>query len=84
MRRFTVHPKTIRAASCPGEGYRYLTKHGIGPGTLPRDVTLLKSEDLPNYFTAIYLDRFLTKDELDRYDIYPEWIQDEKDIWGRR
>lgn len=84
MRQFRVNPKYVKASrEYPGEGYRYLTKHGIGPGTLPKDVTLLKVEDLPNYFTAIYLDRFLTKDELDYYDIYPEWIQKEEDIWGK-
>lgn len=83
MRKFTVSPKYIKASrEYPGEGYRYLTKHGIGPGTLPKDVTLLKVEDLPNWYTAIYLDRFLTKDELDFYDIYPEWIQKEEDIHG--
>jgi hypothetical protein len=88
MRKFRVAPKYIKAStfengqSYPGEGYRYLTKHGIGPGTLPKDVTLLKVEDLPNWYTAIYLDRFLTKEELEYYDIYPEWIQDESDIHG--
>ena len=83
MRKFTVSPKYVKASrEYPGEGYRYLTKHGTGPGTLPKDVTLLKSEDLPHWFTAIYLDRFLTSKELKQYDIYPEWIQKEEDIWG--
>lgn len=54
------------------KGYLYLTKHGIGPGTLPRDVNLLKSKELSRYITAIWLDRFLTTKELDYYDIYPE------------
>lgn len=56
--------------------YRYITKHGIGPGTLPKDVVLVDWEDLPNYKTAIYLDRPLTTKELYYYDIYPEYIQE--------
>lgn len=60
----------------PGEGYRYITKHGLGPGTLPKDCELLKFEDLPNFKTAIWLDRFLTDEELKKYDIYPEHIQE--------
>ena len=54
------------------DGYMYLTKHGLGPGTLPKDVHLLKAKDLPHYMTAIWLDRFLTTDELKKFDIYPE------------
>lgn len=56
--------------------YRYITKHGIGPGTLPKDVNLVKWEDLDNYRTAIWTDRFLTTQELEDYDIYPETIQE--------
>ena len=55
--------------------YRYVTKHGLGPGMMPKDVTLIRSEDLDNYKTAVYIDRPLSKEELDYYDIYPEWIQ---------
>ena len=61
-----------RNASKP---YRYVTKHGIGPGTLPKDVNLIDSEDIDNYKTAIYLDRPLSAEELSYYDIYPETIQ---------
>lgn len=58
--------------------YRYITKHGIGPGTIPKDVELIKWEDLPNYRTAIYVNRPLTTNELEAYDIYPEHIQESK------
>jgi hypothetical protein len=58
-----------RDSSCP---YWYITKNGIGPGTLPRDVKLGKVKDLPNYYTAIWIDRPLSTDELKYYDIYPE------------
>lgn len=60
------------------KGYRYVTLHGLGPGTLPKDAKLLDWEDLPNYKTAIYLDRPLTTEELKFYDIKPEWIQESK------
>lgn len=62
--------------------YKYITKHGIGPGTLPKDVNLVKWEDLDNYYTAIWTDRFLTTQELKDYDIYPESIQNIEDIPG--
>ena len=52
--------------------YLYLTKHGLGPGTLPKDVTLIDSKELSPYITAIWVDRYLTSRELDDYDIYPE------------
>ena len=64
--------RVIKASSFTNKGYLYLTKHGIGPGTLPRGVKLLKSKELSRYITAIWLDRFLTTKELDYYDIYPE------------
>ena len=54
------------------DGYLYVTKHGIGPGTLPKGVKLLDWEDLDNNLTAIWVDRFLTTKELNEYDIYPE------------
>lgn len=52
--------------------YLYFTKHGIGPGTLPKDVKLLDWRDVDDNITAIWLDRFLTTKELNQYDIYPE------------
>lgn len=60
--------------------YRYITKHGIGPGTLPKDVKLVKWEDLDDYKTAIWTDRFLTTQELEDYDIYPESVQENLDV----
>lgn len=61
--------------------YRYVTTHGTGPGTLPKDVNLIKSEDInSNGKVAIYVDRPLTKEELEKYDIRPEWIQEGNDF----
>lgn len=54
------------------DSYLYFTKHGIGPGTLPHDVELVKWEDKDDYITAIWTNRPLTTKELQEYDIYPE------------
>lgn len=59
----------MRLKNTPAGGYLYIFKHGIGPGTLPGDVEILKTKDLPNYYTAVWLDRFLTTDEMKQYDI---------------
>lgn len=56
----------------PEGGYLYIFKHGIGPGTIPSDVSIVKVKDLPNYYTAVWLDRFLTTSELKQYDIPSE------------
>lgn len=56
----------------PKGGYLYIFKHGIGPGTIPSDVSVVKTKDLPNYYTAVWLDRFLTANELKQYDIPSE------------
>lgn len=53
----------------PDSVYLYIFKHGIGPGTMPSDVNIVKVKDLPNYYTAVWLDRFLTTDEMKQYDI---------------
>lgn len=53
-------------------GYLYIFKHGTGPGTVPRDVVFLKEKDLPNGYTAVWLDRFLKSSELRAYDIPSE------------
>lgn len=55
--------------------YRYITNHGIGPGTLPQG-TYVRSEALKNGKTAIYTNRPLTSEELNKYDIKPENIQE--------
>lgn len=55
--------------------YRYITNHGIGLGTLPNNV-YVRSEDLDNGKTAIYTNRPLSDEELKKYDIKPEWVQE--------
>ena len=61
--------KLINADRDLTKGYRYITNHGMGPGTVPDDVHILHWEDLPNYKTAFWTDRFLTTDELKYYDV---------------
>jgi hypothetical protein len=56
----------------PADGYKYYLKHGVGPGTLPRDVKVLDQKDLPNYMTIVWLDRPLSSEELDYYDVPSE------------
>ena len=52
--------------------YWYYTKHGVGPGSVPRDITILKcaydEENDPwgEYFLS---DKLLTTDDLRRYDL---------------
>lgn len=64
----------------PDGGYRYIAPHAIGPGTLPEDVKLLKSEDGKDGKIAIYISRPLTSEELKKYDIKPEWIQEAEEL----
>lgn len=61
----------IRSSQVPNS-YLYIFKHGIGPGTIPRDIEVIRTKDLPNGYTAVWLNRFLTYDELKQYDIPSE------------
>ena len=66
--------KVVKAnyMNVPG-GYRYILKHGIGPGTLPKDVNIVKyGEDRDDWLTEVWLDRALSKEELEKYDIPSE------------
>lgn len=61
----------------PEYGYRYIATHAIGPGTLPKDVKVFKTEDINGGKIAMYISRPLTSEELKQYDIKPEWIQED-------
>ena len=57
-----------------GKSYAYRLKHGLG-GTLPDDVKIKKYDELNGgRWVIVYLDRPLTKEELDLYDIPSETI----------
>lgn len=47
----------------------YYTKHGLGPGTVPKDVEILDVKEDDNWGTYIKLDKVLTTDELEYYDL---------------
>ncbi len=70
-----IDSKTESSEEQEVKEYRYITNHGIGPGTLPSGV-FVRAEVLPNFKTAIYTNRPLTDEELKYYDIKPEWIQE--------
>ena len=58
----------ITASVNTGMSYWYLFKHGLGPGTMPKDCHLLKViED--GWKDYVLLDRMLTTDELNEYEI---------------
>lgn len=67
--------RVLKLKESESKEYRYITTHGIGPGTVPEG-TFIRSEDLENNKTAIYLNRPLSDEELKKYDIKPEWIQE--------
>lgn len=54
------------------EKYVYILRHGFGPGTIPKTVDIINFEDLDNGETKVWLNRPLTKEELDYYDIVPD------------
>lgn len=60
----------------PEGGYRYIATHAIGPGTLPDGVEVFKTEDIEGGKIAMYISRPLTSEELNKYDIKPEWVQE--------
>lgn len=66
--------KYVKSANVPEESYpyRYVMKHGTGPGTIPKDVKVGKVID-DDFYSQIYINRPLTEDELSYYDIPHEW-----------
>lgn len=66
----------------PCGGYRYIATHAIGPGTLPKDITVFNTEEVKDGKIAIFISRPLTSEELKKYDIKPEWIQEDEEIHG--
>lgn len=55
----------------PAEGYQYVLRHGLGPGTIPNDVQIIDSYE-DGWKDVVTLDRMLTPEEMDEYEItYP-------------
>ena len=68
--------QAIADKQMPKGGYRYMARHAVGPGTLPDDIKVFKTEDTDDGKIAMYISRPLTSEELKKYDIDPEWIQE--------
>ena len=58
----------VNASVDTGMNYWYLFKHGLGPGTMPKGVNVLKAMD-DGWKDYVLLDRMLTTDELNEYEI---------------
>lgn len=59
-----------------GLQYWYLTKHGLGPGMMPRDAHLIDVVE-DGYDTYVLLDKMLTTDELNYFDMKEKWPPEE-------
>lgn len=71
--------------------YWYWTKHGLGPGTLPKGVNVLDAKDGQNqkgtWGVFVLLDAVLNTDELEQYDLIELAPQEDRqpvraNIWG--
>ncbi len=63
-----INHTKVTAAVDTGMTYWYLFKHGLGPGTMPRGVNVLKViED--GWKDYVLLDKMLTTEELNMYEI---------------
>lgn len=52
--------------------YLYILTHGLGGRVLPKGISIVQGWDLPNGYTVVALDRFLSTKELQEYDIPSE------------
>lgn len=68
-------------AGVASRSYKYVLRHGLGPGTLPKDVQINDWQDFPNdnWKVVVNLNRPLTDAELEQYDIKP-YIEDHSPI----
>lgn len=60
--------RKLNAAIDTGHEYWYFTRHGLGPGMMPNDVSIMDWYE-EGYKTWIKLNKLLTTEELDYYDI---------------
>lgn len=66
-----------------GETYWYYTPHGLGPGSIPKGVNVLKTIETDNFGTYFLSDKLLTTSELREYEIkekIPDEINNKKNI----
>lgn len=62
-------PKVTRGNYGHEGPFWYYTKHGIGPGTLPKDVNVVDVYEDDDFGTWVALDSVLTSDELQEYEL---------------
>ena len=56
----------------------YVSKHGLGPGTVPSDIEISNVYDEPNSMNTVFCsNRKLTQEELNKYELKP-FIKDKE------
>lgn len=76
-----IHSSSDIRSKTQDNGYWFFTRHGVQPGSVPKDVEILDIMDTPNG-TFVKLNRFLSTKELNYYDIIekaPESITSDED-----
>jgi hypothetical protein len=63
-----IHSSSDIRSKTQDSEYWFFTRHGVQPGSVPKDVEILDIVDTPNG-TFVKLNRFLSTKELDYYDI---------------
>ena len=71
-----ISKQKITSSVDTGLHYWYKFKHGLGPGTMPSDCHLLKVVE-DGWKDYVLLDRMLTTEELNQYEIKEEEPSDE-------
>ena len=78
-----IHSSSDIRSKTQDNGYWFFTRHGVQPGSVPKDVEILDIMDTPNG-TFVKLNRFLSTKELDYYDLVekaPESITSDEDVF---
>lgn len=78
-----IHSSSDIRSKTQDNGYWFFTRHGVQPGSVPKDVEILDIVDTPNG-TFVKLNRFLSTKELDYYDLVekaPESITSDEDVF---
>ena len=66
-----IEEELIEAIDKDGGPFPYLMKHGQGPGTLPKDVKVVKYGESSNGKDIVYLDKVLTAEEEAKFEMTP-------------
>ncbi len=77
-----IHSSSDIRSKTQDNEYWFFTRHGVQPGSVPKDVEILDIIDTPNG-TFVKLNRFLSTKELNYYDMIekaPEGITSAEDI----